>query len=247
MSSVVGVIPVRYGATRFPGKPLAPILGKPMLQWVLEGVSQSQKLKQIIVATDHEDIAQLAKKLGYEYKMTDSQLPSGSDRVWQAVQDIDCDIVLNIQGDEPLIRGDVLDELINKIEATSDQHIKMWTLADEIIEEALSSPQAVKIVLDRDNCALYFSRFAIPYSRQRWGGSTVGSCLKHIGIYAYRKKFLKEFCQQEPISLEKAEGLEQLRALYLGARIQVVKVDYESWGVDVPEDVKKIESMLSKK
>lgn len=244
MNSVVGVIPVRFGATRFPGKPLAPILHKPMLQWVLEGVSQSQKIQKVIVATDHEEIANTATKLGYEVKMTPSELPSGSDRVWAAVQDLPYDIVVNIQGDEPLIRGDVLDHLVAQTELSDNADCGAWTLGHALTEETLHSQQVAKVVMDEMGRALYFSRLPIPFSRKPFSEFKTIPCLKHIGIYAYRKNFLKKFCEQSPIGIEEAEGLEQLRALYLRGNIKVVPVEHDCWGVDIPSDVQKIEKIL---
>lgn len=248
--SVVGVIPVRFGATRFPGKPLASILGKPMLQWVLEGVSQSRKINKIIVATDHEGIAQVATQLGYAVKMTPSELPSGSDRVWWAVKDEPCDVVVNIQGDEPLILGEVLDQLVSQTEQPEQKEVMMWTLGHELSEETLHSQQVAKVVINKDREAMYFSRLAIPFSRRPFKEfASLGTtpCLKHIGIYAFRKNFLKTFCEQSPIGVEEAEGLEQLRALYLKARLRVVEVKHDCWGVDIPSDVKKIEALLQQR
>lgn len=239
--SIVGVVPVRFGATRFPGKPLAPILNKPMLQWVLEGVAQSRKIQKIIVATDHDGIAEVAVKLGYPVKMTDSELPSGSDRVWAAVQDENYDIIVNIQGDEPLIRGDVLDALITEAERPD---CDMATLGHELSEETLNSQQVAKVVMNNAGNALYFSRLPIPFSRRGYKEFSTLPCLKHIGIYAYKKQFLKKFCEQPPIGMEEAEGLEQLRALYLGARLKVVRTTHDCWGVDIPTDVQKIEKIL---
>ena len=244
MNSVVGVIPVRFGATRFPGKPLAPILNKPMLQWVLEGVSQSQKIQKIIVATDHDEIASVAQKLGYEVRMTPSDLPSGSDRVWAAVKDLPYDIIVNIQGDEPLIRGDVLDTLVRETELAENADCGAWTLGHELTEETLHSQQVAKVVLDQKGRALYFSRLPIPFSRRPFSEFKSIPCLKHIGIYAYRKSFLQKFCEQTPIGIEEAEGLEQLRALYLRGNIKIVKVEHDCWGVDIPSDVQKIEKIL---
>lgn len=245
--SVVGVIPVRFGATRFPGKPLAPILGKPMLQWVLEGVSQSRKIDKIIVATDHEEIAAVARKLGYAVKMTHPDLPSGSDRVWAAIQDEPCDVVVNIQGDEPLIRGDVLDDLVSQTQDPAQNEVVMWTLGHALTEETLNSQQVAKVVVNQEHEAIYFSRLPIPFSRKPLSEFKSIPCLKHIGIYAFRKEFLKKFCDQSSIGIEEAEGLEQLRALYLRARLKVLKVDHDCWGVDIPSDVQKIERLLQQR
>lgn len=241
---VYGVIPARYGSTRFPGKPLASIAGKPLLQWVIEGALQSQLITDVIVATDHEDIMKLAVDCDVQAVMTDSDLPSGSDRVWAAIAEEDCDVVLNIQGDEPLINGPLLDSLVEPFVKNKD--IQMATLGRKIKLEDLESPNTAKITLNKNKEALYFSRHPIPYSRNSVN-EIPDACLKHIGMYAYRKKFLKEFCECGPVAIELSEMLEQLRALYLGARIQVVEVDADSWGVDHPEDVDKIEELLKKR
>jgi len=216
-----------------------------MLQWVLEGVSQSKKINKIIVATDHAEIAAVATRLGYDVKMTHSDLPSGSDRVWAAVQDLPYDIVVNIQGDEPLIRGDVLDHLVEQTELLENADCGAWTLGHALTEETLHSQQVAKVVCDEKGRALYFSRLPIPFSRRSYTEFKTIPCLKHIGIYAYRKSFLKKFCEQVPIGIEEAEGLEQLRALYLRGNIKVVPVEHDCWGVDIPSDVQKIEKILS--
>lgn len=240
----IGVIPARFGSTRFPGKPLAVINGKPMLQWVIEGARRSKKLSDILVATDDRRIAELGRSLHAEVVMTAADLPSGSDRVWAAVKDRNVEVVVNIQGDEPLLEGALLDELVAPFE--SEPSLNMATLGKSPEAGDLESRTTAKIVLNQKGEAIYFSRFPIPYSRvdAPQGGAI---CMKHIGIYAYRKQFLSEFCAHGPTPLEEAEGLEQLRALYLGARISVVRVDHESWGVDTPEDVKKIEQIMRMK
>lgn len=245
---VVGVIPARFGSTRFPGKPLALVNGRPLLQWVIEGARTSRRISALVVATDDERIAALARDCGVEAVMTDSDLPTGTDRVHQAVRGIDADVVINIQGDEPLIRGELLDQLAEPF--ATDPELAMATLGRPLTPEALVADTTAKIVVNARDEALYFSRYPIPYSRIRPeaaetapGGPFAGA-LKHIGIYAYRKDFLARFCRQAPVPLELAEGLEQLRALYLGARIKVVRVAHESWGVDTPDDVQKIEKIM---
>lgn len=239
----VGIIPARWGSTRFPGKPLALVGGKPLLRWVIEGARTSRKLSEVLVATDDERIAALARDCGARAVMTDSDLPTGTDRIWQAVQGIEADVVLNVQGDEPLIDGALLDRLVEPFE--SDPGLQMATLGRELDLEALTSSNTAKIVLNARNEALYFSRLPIPYTRTE-PTLPIRGALKHIGIYAYRRDFLKAFCAQPPTDLERAESLEQLRALYLGARIRVVRVEHESWGVDTPDDVQKIEMILEK-
>ena len=242
---VLGVIPARYASTRLPGKPLVDVAGKPLLQWVIEGSKSSQKISEIVVATDHEAIVNLAQKCGVTAIMTDPNLPSGSDRVWAAAKGYEADLLINIQGDEPLITGQLLDSLVEPFE--SDIQLEMATLGRELNNEDLKSPNTAKIVLNIRQEALYFSRFPIPYSRALAIEDTKLASLKHIGLYAYRAKFLETFCKQAPTALENYEGLEQLRALYLGARIKVVKVDHDSWGVDTPDDIAKIERLLEKR
>jgi len=240
----IGVIPARFGSTRFPGKPLKPILGKPLLQWVIEAAKKAKLLSEIWVATDHPEILALAQSLGVKAEMTPSELPTGSDRVHHVVRALDVDVVVNIQGDEPLITGGLLDQLVEPL--FNDPSLPMATLGRALRPGDLLSPNTAKITLNRRHEALYFSRFAIPYSRVD-APEHGGICLKHIGLYAFRKSFLAEFCAQSPTPLELAEGLEQLRALYLGARIQVVPVGHDSWGVDTPDDVARVEAALRKR
>lgn len=237
----IGVIPARFGSTRFPGKPLKLILGKPLLQWVIEGARQSKLLSEILVATDHPEIQAIAQNCGVRVAMTNPDCPTGSDRVFQAIQEEPVDVVVNIQGDEPLITGSLLDQLAEPL--LSDASLQMATLGRELKPGDIDSPNTAKIVLNQHSEALYFSRLPIPYSRVD-APERGAICLKHIGLYAFKKTFLKEFCAQAPTQLELAEGLEQLRALWLGARIRVVKVDHESWGVDTPDDVAKVEALL---
>lgn len=257
----VGVIPARFGSTRFPGKPLTSIAGKPLLAHVIEGAKTSRKLKEILVATDDERIAKVAETWGARAVMTDPELPSGTDRTWAALVKAGLtgvDVVVNIQGDEPLIEGGPLDALVSAFEGRPA--IEMATLGRELDlssqagREALSAATTAKIVVGQDDRALYFSRFPIPFSRVKPEGSEISesvqksvreSVLKHVGIYAFRPSFLKRFCAAAPCGLELFEGLEQLRALYLGATIHVVRTRHESWGVDTPEDVEKIEKMLT--
>ncbi len=238
----IGVIPARFGSTRFPGKPLALIAGKPMIQWVIEGSRKAKKLSEIMVATDDDRIAEVARALGATVAMTDSYLPSGSDRVWSAVKDRDAEVVVNIQGDEPLISGELLDALVAPMMRDSD--LNMATLGRLLKKGDLESATTAKIVVNYRDEALYFSRLPIPHSRVD-ASQLPALGLKHIGLYAYRRDFLAKFCAQGVVPLETAEGLEQLRALYMGARIKVVRVEHESWGVDTPEDVKKIEAILA--
>ncbi|MFP5518702.1 MAG: 3-deoxy-manno-octulosonate cytidylyltransferase [Bdellovibrionia bacterium] len=239
---VVVVIPARYGSTRFPAKPLAPILGKPMIQWTVVGAQKSKLASQVIVATDHLEIVEAVRAVGAQAVMTDSDLPSGSDRINAAVANIDADIVVNVQGDEPLISGELIDRLAQVL--IDDVHLEMATLAHPMSSEELQSPNAVKVILNNKDEAIYFSRFAIPHSRVQPTQSTDIIPLKHVGMYAYRKEFLKSFCQQAPAAIEIAESLEQLRALNMGARIKVLRIAEATLGVDTPEDILKVENAI---
>lgn len=272
---IAAVIPARMASTRFPNKPMAKILNKEMIVWVMNGAASSQLVDQVIVATDHKDIANVVEKNGGVAVMTDSDLPSGSDRIWAAIKDKDFDIVVNVQGDEPLIEGAVIDAAILPLlnmESNPGSAIDMSTLAHEISYNELMSENAVKVVVDQNQVALYFSRLPIPYSKSsdqekckqqflfthhsldlssnlsrtvRNQKPVIEGCLKHIGLYAYHKAFLKKYCESSPVFLEQKESLEQLRALYLGAKIKVVPVDFQSHGVDIPEDILKVEKILN--
>jgi 3-deoxy-manno-octulosonate cytidylyltransferase (CMP-KDO synthetase) len=244
---VIGVIPSRWASSRFMGKPLAKILGKPLLQWVIEGARTSKKLDKIIVATDDARIERLALDCGVEVAMTSPELPSGTDRVWAAVQNEDADIVLNIQGDEPLIEGFVLDKLIDALSASTPGEVapQMATLGIALKAEEIENLNAAKLLLDRFSNAIYFSRFAIPYSREKiFEQRDPKYILRHIGIYGYQKSFLKQFCETGVVLAEIGEALEQLRALYLGAKIRVVPIEHLCWGVDTPQDVITVDGLL---
>ncbi len=244
MSKVVGVIPARLASTRFPEKPLAKILDREMIAWVVDGALTANSLEEVWVATDSERIAKIAERAGAKVAMTDSDLPSGTDRIWAAIKNIECDLVVNIQGDEPLVKGTLIDQLVEPLK--KDKNLEMSTLAHPISLEEMISPNSVKVVVDKSGHALYFSRFSIPYSRDNAKQSDLSGALKHIGMYGYRKSFLSTFCAAPQAEIEKAESLEQLRALYLGARIKVVKTEERSWGVDTPEDLIKVEQLMKK-
>lgn len=216
-----------------------------MIEWVIRGAQSSKLLDQIVVATDDSEIASVATRCGVQAVMTPSDLPTGSDRIWFAGKELSADIILNIQGDEPLISGKILDPLIQRM--LERPEIEVGTLGHAFSNsEDFLSQNTAKIVLNDRSEAIYFSRHPIPYSRNK---AEIGRMcnLQHIGIYAYRKAFLRKFCESTPCDLELAEGLEQLRALYLGARINVVKVDFQTLGVDTLEDAKKVEELLRKR
>lgn len=243
---VIGVIPARFASTRFPGKPLAFIAGKPLLQWVVEQALKAKLLNQVIVATDHDEIAQLAEKLGVQAIMTESDLPSGTDRIYAATKNIYSNIVINIQGDEPMLNPNWIDLLVDGLK--SHPNASMSTLAHPIGPDDLENKNAVKVLMNEKNQAIYFSRWPIPFSRKKSNDfQSLDFCQKHIGMYGYRANFLKEFCEHLPSPIEQAESLEQLRALSMGANIQVISVAEASIGVDTPEDAIKVEEFLKRK
>lgn len=241
------ILPSRHGSTRFPGKPLALIAGVPLLQRVVGQVRKASGLKKIIVATDHPEIKDLCRKMNVDVVMTDSELTSGTDRVYQAVlksnekMDQD-DVIFNIQGDEPLIPPEWIEKMIATFQR--DGTVRILTLAHPLTSDELDNPNSVKVVLNSQSQALYFSRFPIPHSREK---TEPPLSLKHVGIYGYRWSALQAFCGAAACQLEKSESLEQLRALYLGIPIHVMKVDGSIQGVDVPEDVLKVEKILLEK
>lgn len=238
---IIGVIPARYASTRFPGKPLVHLKGKPLLQWVVEGAKRCTILETVIVATDDDRIEKLCKDIGVEVVRTSPDCATGTDRLFEATKNLDFDVVLNIQGDEPLVGPEYINPLA---EAFLNQNgLDMATLAHPASESDIQNPNAVKVIINRNSEAIYFSRFAIPYSREAY---TVESqaALKHIGLYAYTKSFLQTFCTSPQAEIEKAESLEQLRALYLGARIKVIQVEKPTYGVDTPEDLRTLEALL---
>lgn len=243
---IIAVIPARYGSTRFPGKPLVKLKNKPLIQWVIEGAKTSRLVNEIYVATDDERIAEVVKSVGGQVLMTPSDCPTGTDRIFTATQNLNFDVVLNIQGDEPQITAEYIDLLA---QAFLDQPgLDMATLSHPITVNDLENKNAVKVIKNINGEAIYFSRFAIPYSREKasaeGNASAQLACEKHIGLYGYSKKFLQKFCESKQSPIEKAESLEQLRALYLGAKIKVLSVKSPIQGVDTPEDLAKLEKIL---
>ena len=252
---VVAVIPARYGSTRFEGKPLADILGKPMIRWVYEGVCESKLIDRTIVATDDQRIMDAVHQFGGKAMMTSPTHVTGSDRVAEVGRKLRDEIIVNIQGDEPILRGSIIDKAIRPL--LKDPKIPMATLMTRIEEvKDWINPNVVKIVVDQKGFALYFSRSPIPYPRdlnvQKLLSTTSAGrnllphrVFKHIGVYVYRRNFLLRFSKMKPSPLEKLEKLEQLRALENGYPIKVTLVDYEPLSVDTPEDLKKVVSFLS--
>ncbi len=237
---IIAVIPARFAATRFPGKALKLLKGKPIIQWVVEGARKSTLLQKIYVATDDERIAAVCREINVEVLMTRADCPTGTDRIFEATKNLDFDVVLNIQGDEPLINQSYIDPLAQAF--LDHPQLEMATLAHPLSAEDLDNKNAVKVIINSFAEAIYFSRFAIPYSRGM--EPNCSASLKHIGIYGYSKVFLQRFCTAEQALIEKYESLEQLRALYLGAKIKVIQVEKPTYGVDTPEDLQKLEALL---
>lgn len=236
----VAVIPARYASSRFPGKPLAMIAGKPMVQWVYEKAVGAERIDEVLVATDDRRIADAVAAFGGRAVMTSPDHATGTDRIAEAVAGVAADLVINLQGDEPLVPSQVIDRLVA---AMLESKAEMGTVAVpfEYSANPPENPNAVKVVTDCRGFALYFSRSLIPFPRQ--GGTPLAPML-HWGLYAYRRDFLERFVAWAPGVLEKCEMLEQLRALENGARIMVVEAAVQSIGVDTPDDVAKVEQRL---
>lgn len=236
-------IPARLGATRYPEKPLAKILGRPMIAWVIEGVQQSKQVTSVVLATDDLKIAEVGRSIGAEVVMTPSDLPSGTDRIWNACkQKKPVDIVVNIQGDEPLVKGFWIDELLKPF---ANPKIEMTTLGTVLRSSELDDKNTVKVIKSKSGRAIYFSRFGIPFSRLQFvEKSSPQICFKHLGVYAYRWNSLEKFCSYPKSNLETAESLEQLRALENDIYIALQTGDFESQSVDVKEDIEKVEKIL---
>jgi 3-deoxy-manno-octulosonate cytidylyltransferase (CMP-KDO synthetase) len=242
----VGVIPARWGSTRFPGKSLHPICGRPLVVWVAEAVRRAAGLDEVIVATDDARIAAAVRDTGVSVVMTHPDLPSGTDRVAAAAQPEDDDIIVNIQGDEPLIAPGLIEALAVRLR--TDAAYQMATAACPIrTSRELEARTVVKVVCDADGGALYFSRLPIPCRRDGEPDLQSDLYLRHVGIYAYRGAFLKRLVQEPPCALERTESLEQLRALYIGGRIAVLRTAHSGCGVDIPEDVGIVEAEMRKR
>jgi 3-deoxy-manno-octulosonate cytidylyltransferase (CMP-KDO synthetase) len=243
--NVLAVIPARFASTRLPGKPLVPLAGKPMIERVWERVRQSASVSGVLVATDDERIRSAVESFGGQAVMTRADHRSGTERIAEvAASRKDIDIFVNVQGDEPLIDPTAIDQAVEVIEADAEVHVS--TLAVPIGNPAdIMDPNVVKVVLDFDGYALYFSRAPIPCVRDR-GGPVHAQHLKHLGLYAFRRAALLEFATFPQGDLERIEQLEQLRWLENGYRIRVAETAHDSVSVDVPEDVARVEALLSK-
>ncbi len=237
---IAAVIPARYASTRFPGKVLAKLRGKPMIQWVYEKAAAS-KVDHVLIATDDQKVVEAVEAFGGKAVMTSPSHPSGTDRIREAIQGLDADIIINVQGDEPLLPTEIINRLADAMR--NEPGIEMATVAAPCDRNTFeNNPNMVKVVLDKDNYALYFSRSMIPYLRD--GGEDVETYL-HWGIYAYRRDILDKVVSLPEGRLEKCEKLEQLRALENGIKINVLLSELSSIGVDTPEDLELAEKRLS--
>jgi len=239
---VIGVIPARWGSTRFEGKVLAEIQEKPMIQHVWEQSSKSAVLDEVIIACDDERIAVAAEQFGAKAILTSTDHVSGTDRIIEAIESVDADIIVNIQGDEPLIQHEIIDLLVQAL--VDDPSCPMGTVIKELeTKKELKDPNVVKVVVDGEMNALYFSRSPIPYNRD---DAEEIINYKHLGIYAYRRDFLLAYKNLPKSNLEKAEQLEQLRALEFGYKIKAVVTDIDTVGVDTPDDLARVKKILLK-
>ncbi len=238
MKEALGIIPVRYHSRRFPGKPLALINHKPMIQRVYEQAKTSKYLNRVIVATDDEKIFKTCQAIGAEVWLTSPTHNSGTERAAEVAAKIKTPIIINIQGDEPLIKGEMIDELVTVLE---DESISMATLAARVSDlSLLKEENIVKVVVDHEGFALYFSRSPLP-------SHPIDYFLQHIGIYGYQRDFLLRFQSFKPSRLEKTERLEQLRVLESGYRIKIVEFPFPTLSVDTPQDIIKVENYLKEK
>jgi len=253
---VLAVIPARYGSTRFEGKPLADILGKPMIQHVYEGLSESNLIERIVVATDDQRIVEAVQSFGGNAVMTSPHHRAGTDRVAEVARRFKAEIIANVQGDEPLIKGRTVDRAIRPL--LTDDTLLMSTLVTRFQDRKdWVSPNTAKVVVDRKGYALYFSRAPIPFPRDSNMGQPPSlsvapeepfptEAFKHIGVYVFRRRFLFQYAKMSPTPLENLEKLEQLRVLEHGYRIKVAAVDYEPLCVDTPEDLERVIASFSR-
>jgi 3-deoxy-manno-octulosonate cytidylyltransferase (CMP-KDO synthetase) len=239
---ILGVIPARFASSRYPGKALATLAGKPMIEHVWERVNMSRYLSDVLIATDDDRIANAVHKFGGRVRMTRADHPSGTDRLAEIASSEDAALYVNIQGDEPLIDPEAIDAAILSVHG--DEAVDMGTLKKQIVDPTdIVNTNVVKVVTNLLGDAIYFSRCPIPYERD--GRTAVPIYFKHIGLYVYRRDFLVRYPDLTVGPLEEAERLEQLRALENGYRIRVVETDYESLGVDTPEDLERVNQLFT--
>lgn len=244
LETAIAIIPARFQSTRLPGKPILKIQGKTLIEHVYRRVQGAESVARIVVATDDDRIASAVREFGGEVVMTRSDHQSGTDRLAEAASHLPSDaLVVNIQGDEPLIEPDVIDRAVAAARHKDAQIVTVMTRLSD--PAAIADPNRVKVVVDRNGFALYFSRSPIPYGPN--DGSSGGTTFLHVGLYVYRVEFLKEFTKLDRAPLEIAERLEQLRALEHGFRIRVVEVESESWGIDTPADLERFKAVVGYK
>jgi 3-deoxy-manno-octulosonate cytidylyltransferase (CMP-KDO synthetase) len=244
----IAIIPARWASTRFPGKPLALIKKKPMIQWVVEQAQKASRISEVIVATDDSRIFDAVTGFGGKAVMTSQDHVTGSDRIAEVASGLKCDIVVNVQGDEPLIPPENIDQVIGCLDRNPALNVATLMMAVHELDEVTDS-NVVKVVADQTGRALYFSRSAIPFHRDEWKNglpSKMNGVFKHIGLYAYTRSFLLELSRMSPTPIEQLEKLEQLRILEHGYPIQVEITDKVSMGVDRIEDLEKVEKLLGK-
>ncbi len=255
---IAAIIPARYASTRFPGKPLAILLNKPVIQWVYEGVKKSRLVDEVFVATDDKRIQTAVEEFGGRAIMTSEEHKTGSERVAEAARLLPADIkiIVNVQGDEPLIHPEMISQLV--VAMADNARIAVATLKYPIGSwDELWDANAVKVITDISDCAIYFSRFPVPYSKKLWEAQKAGLSLskeewegyfwRHIGIYAFRRYALSQFSEFGPSGLERKEQLEQLRLLEHGYKIKVVSTNYNTFGVDTVQDLKKVSDILERR
>jgi 3-deoxy-manno-octulosonate cytidylyltransferase (CMP-KDO synthetase) len=237
---VVAVIPSRFHSSRFPGKPLALVDDKPMIEHVIRRAGEARRVSAVVVATDDERIAAAVDACGATAVMTRRDHETGTDRLAEVARHLDADVIVNVQGDEPLIAGEAIDAAVGLLTANGAE--VMSTLRRRIANAAeLDDPSLVKVVVDRDGYALYFTRAAVPFVR---AGHPAPPLWAHLGLYAYRREFLLTLAGLPPTPLERAEGLEQLRALEHGYRIRTAETTAETVGVDTPEDLERVRRLV---
>ena len=238
---VIAAIPARYAASRFPGKLLADLHGKPVIQHTYEKVHQSGLFDRVIIVTDNSEIESVVLGFGGDAVRSQKDHQCGSDRIAEAVFDLDVDIVINVQGDEPFIRAEGLTSLIEVFKSDTKKDIDLASLMIPISDE-MNNPNVVKVITDLCNRALYFSRSPIPHQRSKKPHATV---YKHVGVYAFRKNALIDFYKHAPTPLELTEQIEAIRYLEMGKTIQMIETQFEGVGIDAPEDLDRAKKMMS--
>jgi len=237
---ITAIIPARYGSSRFPGKVLARIKGRPMIQWVYEGTAKAKSVHEVLVATDDARVADAVRGFGGDVRMTSKDHASGTDRIAEVARGLSSGILVNVQGDEPAMEPGQIDQVTRAL--LEDPRADMATAASRITQdEEFQNPNVVKLAMDKNSYALYFSRAGIPFNRDSVRGV---ERYRHIGLYAYRREVLLKFAGLAPTPLEKTECLEQLRALENGYKIKVMITGYRGMGVDTPEDLDRVAAIL---